>query len=184
MDTSVVIAVFAGIVIAAACGLRAFLPLLVLGLAARAGWVELDPRAQALTGNLALLALSVATVFEIAADKIPVVDHALDVIGTFVRPAAAWLGAAALFHGWPAPWGALVSLALATVALGVHALKAKLRLGTTALTLGHGNPVVSSLEDLIALIMTLMAVLLPILGFILLVVLVVSALRRRSRRGV
>ena len=184
MDTSVVVAVIAGIVIAAACGLRAFLPLLVLGLAARSGWVELDPRAQALTGNLALLALSVATVLEIAADKIPVVDHALDVIGTFVRPAAAWLGASALFHGWPAPWGSLVSLSLAAVALGVHALKAKLRLGTTALTLGHGNPIVSSLEDLIALVMTLLAVLLPILGLILLVALVVGAMRRRAPRTV
>lgn len=179
-----VFAVVAGIVIAAACGLRAFLPLLVLGLAARAGWVELDPRAQGLTGNLSLLALGIATVLEIAADKIPVVDHALDVIGTFVRPAAAWLGASALFHGWPAPWGALVSLSLATLALGVHAVKAKLRLGTTAVTLGHGNPVVSSLEDVAALAMTLMAVLLPIMGLILLVLLLIVVLRRRSRPAV
>ena len=181
MDTSVWLAVLAGIVIAAACGLRAFLPLLVLGLAARLGWVELDPRAHMLTGNLALVALGVATVLEIAGDKIPVVDHALDAIGTVVRPAAAWLGASALFHGWPAPWGSLVSLALAAVALGIHAVKAKLRLGTTAVTLGHGNPIVSSIEDVTALVMALMAVLLPILGLLLVLVFVILLLRRRGR---
>ena len=181
MDPNILLAVVAGVVIAAACGLRAFLPLLVLGLAARAGTVQLDPGAQWLAGNLALVALSVATVLEIAGDKIPIVDHALDVVGTFIRPAAAWLGASALFHDWPAPWGPVVSLSLAAVALGVHAAKAKLRLGTTAVTLGHGNPFVSALEDVVVLVMTLMAVVLPLLALLFLVVLVWTLLRRRAR---
>ena len=181
MDSSILLAVVAGVVIAAACGLRAFLPLLVLGLAARAGAIELDPAARWLAGNLALVALTVATVLEVAGDKIPIVDHALDVVGTFIRPAAAWLGASALFHGWPAPWGPLVSLSLAAVALGVHAAKAKLRLGTTAVTLGHGNAFVSTLEDVAVLAMTLMAVVLPLLALLLLVMLAWVALRRRAR---
>lgn len=182
LDPSTWLAVVAGVAIAAACGLRAFLPLLALGLAARVGLVHLDPRAEWLAGSHALIALSVATVVEIAGDKIPIVDHALDGIGTVIRPAAAWLGASALFHAWPPPWGQLLALIPAALALGVHAMKAKLRLGTTAATLGHGNPFVSTAEDVSALLVTLLAILAPIVAFVVVVIVTVWLLRRRPRR--
>lgn len=181
-DPGTLLAVAAGVAIAAACGLRAFLPLLALGIAARAGLIQLDPRATWLGGNYALVALSVATVLEIVGDKIPIVDHALDSLGTLVRPAAAWLGASALFHAWPSPWGQLLALIPAALALGVHAMKAKTRLGTTAITLGHGNPFVSTLEDFLALVMTLLAILAPILAVIAIAVFAIWLLRRRPRR--
>ena len=41
MDVTVWLALLSGIAIAAACGLRAFMPLLLLGIAARMGLVEL-----------------------------------------------------------------------------------------------------------------------------------------------
>jgi hypothetical protein len=181
-DPSNVLAVVAGVAIAAACGLRAFLPLLALSVAARVGLVHLDPPAQWLAGTHALIALSVAAVVEIAADKIPVVDHALDGIATLIRPAAAWLGASALFHGWPSPWGQLLALIPAALALGVHAMKAKVRLGTTAATLGHGNPFVSTAEDVSALGVTLLALLAPIVALVVVVLVAVWVLRRRPRR--
>src|SRR5262245_42052025 len=149
LDPSTWLAVAAGVAIAAACGLRAFLPLLALGVAARLGLVHLDPHAEWLAGSIALIALSVATVLEIAGDKIPVVDHALDAIGTVIRPAAAWLGASALFHAWPSPWGQLLALIPAALALGVQAAKAKVRRGTTAAPKGHGNPVGSTAEAVV-----------------------------------
>lgn len=182
LDPNTWLAVVAGVAIAAACGLRAFLPLLALGVAARVGLVHLDARADWLSGNIALIALAVATVLEIAGDKIPIVDHALDGIGIVIRPAAAWLGASALFHAWPSPWGQLLALIPAALALGVQAAKAKVRLGTTAATLGHGNPVVSTAEDATALGVTLLAILAPILALVVVVILVWWLLRRRPKR--
>ena len=182
IDPTNLLAVAAGIAIAAACGLRAFLPLLALGLAARIGIVTLDSRAAWLANNHALIALAVATVVEIAADKIPVVDHALDAVSTLIRPAAAWFGASALFHGWPSPWGPLLALIPAALALGVHAMKAKVRLGTTAATLGHGNPIVSTAEDVSALGVTLLAILAPIIALVVILILIAWLLRRRPRR--
>src|SRR5262245_28568962 len=183
MDGSLLLALLAGVGIAAACGLRAFLPLLLLGLAARAGWIELQPGLAWLGTTHALWALGAATVLEVAADKIPVVDQALDVIGTLVRPAAAWLGATAVLTGWPSPWGALAGLALGGVALIVHGVKAKLRLGTTVATAGHANPLVSTAEDLVAAGATLIAIVLPLLvhGFVALFVWTLSRLRGRPR---
>ena len=179
MGTSEWLAVAGGVALAASCGLRAFLPLLVLGLAARLGLFQPSPQAAWLGQDLALLALGVATVLEIAADKIPVVDHALDAVGLVVRPVAAWVAGGAVANGWPSPWGQGLAVALALIALAVQGLKAKVRLGSTGLTLGAANPLVSALEDAIALGLALAGLLAPLLVIAGLVALVLLAWRRR-----
>jgi uncharacterized protein DUF4126 len=181
MGMTVWLALLSGIAVAAACGLRAFLPLLMLGLASRLGLLQLRGGADWLASDLALIALGVATVLEVAGDKIPVVDHALDAVGTVLRPAAAWLGAYAVLQSWPTPWAQIAAIVLGTTALGVHALKAKLRLGSSAVTLGMANPVASVIEDGFAFVTMVVAVLAPILALLLLGGLLVMALRRRRR---
>jgi len=181
MDMTVWLALLSGIAVAAACGLRAFLPLLLLGLASRLWLLQLRSGVEWLATDLALIALGVATVLEVAGDKVPVVDHALDVIGTVLRPAAAWLGAYAVLQSWPTPWAQIAAIVLGTTAFGVHALKAKLRLGSSAVTLGTANPVVSAIEDGIALVTMVVAVLAPVLAIVLLALLVI-AFRRGPRR--
>lgn len=182
MDAGVWLAPLAGIAVAAACGLRAFLPLLLLGLAARAGIVQIHEGAGWMSGDLALTALAVATVVEILGDKVPVVDHALDAIGTVLRPLAASLGAYAALVSWPTPWGQLAALALGALAVGVHLAKAKVRLGSSTLTLGSANPVISLLEDALSLALVAIAILAPLAIAILVLAMIVIA--RRSGRPV
>lgn len=182
MSASLVLAVVSGIALASACGLRAFLPLWILGLLGRVHVISLGGNLEWLSHDFALVALGVATVVEIAADKIPIVDHALDVFGLVARPAAAWLSSYAVFHGWPTPWGQGAALALALLALGIQVAKAKLRIGTTALTLGHANPLVSVLEDLASLVMALAAVLAPFVALIVVLALFAAAVARRRRQ--
>jgi hypothetical protein len=167
--------------IAAACGLRAFLPLLALGLAARFGWIELKPAAAWLQGDHALYALGLAAALEVAADKIPVLDHVLDGVGTILRPAAAALAAYATLEGWPTPWAQLAALGLGAFALLVHGIKAKLRLGSTAATLGLANPWLSALEDALAIVAIVVALLAPLLALLVLVGLFGVLLKRRTR---
>ena len=178
MDASFWLALASGIAVAAACGLRAFLPLLLLGAAARLGWIELRDGVGWLATDLALITLTVATIVEVAADKIPVVDHALDVVATGLRPAAAWLGAFAVLQAWPTPWAQIAAVVLGTTALAVHAAKAKLRLGSTAVSLGAANPFVSVIEDVVAFVTLVVGVLAPLLAVIMLVLVAVT-LRRR-----
>jgi hypothetical protein len=175
------LAVASGIALASACGLRAFLPLWILGLLGRAHVVPLAASMQWLSHDFALVALGVATVIEIAADKIPVVDHVLDVLGLAVRPAAAWLASYAVFRDWPTPWGQGASLALAVLALGIQVAKAKLRIGTTAVTLGHGNPLVSVVEDVASLVMALAALLAPVVALVVVIALFLAAARARRQ---
>lgn len=176
------LAIASGIGIAAASGLRAFLPLLAIGLAARFGLIELHPGTVWLASNSTLIALSVATVLEILGDKVPAVDHALDLVATVVRPLAAWLGAYAVMPGLPAPWAALISLALGGGALAFHLLKAKIRLGSTVTTLGAGNPVLSVIEDVTAVAILLVTVIAPFVVLLLVVLLGWWLVRGRRRR--
>ena len=164
MDRGWIIALFTGVGIAAACGLRAFLPLLAVGVAARAGLIHLHAGSEWLAGDRALWALGVAAALEIAGDKIPVVDHALDAIGTLLRPVAA-------------------SLVLGAGALAVHGAKAKTRLGSTALTLGHANPIVSLGEDLASAGLIATAILAPLLACAAIVLVVWLVARRRRRQA-
>ncbi len=179
----ILVSILAGVALAAAAGLRAFLPLLVVGLAARWGWIHLDPSFAFLSEGVALGALAAAAVIELAADKIPFVDHILDVGSTFVRPAAGFVAAAAVMVDLPGPVSVALALFFSLLSLGTHLGRAKARVGSTVTTAGCGNPFLSAFEDFMAGALAFLAVLAPILGVILVVVVIVllARLLRRLR---
>ena len=160
-------AVLLGLGLAASSGLRAFLPLLMLAMAAHwnlLGSVGLSNSFAWLGSPLALAALSVATIIEFAGDKIPVVDHALDTVGTVIRPLAGTLAAAAVLNTKDPATAALLGLVIgAPIALGVHGAKAGTRGVSSATTLGIANPIVSIFEDIVAFLVSLLALLAPLL---------------------
>jgi len=152
------------IALAASAGLRAWLPLLLAGSLSRLGVLDLGPAFQFLSSNKALLLFGVATLIELVGDKVPAVDHALDVIGTPLRPAAGALLAASVLGTVSDP---LTSIVLGTAvgapsALVPHAAKSALRAASTATTGGLANPVLSFVEDAVALVTFALAVLVPL----------------------
>ena len=184
LNAPLLLALGTGVAIAAASGLRAFLPVFALGLAARLGIVRLDPSVAWLSASPTLWALGVATVLEVLGDKIPVVDHVLDLVATVVRPLAGGLAAYAALAQWPQPFPVAFALIAGAGAFGVHALKAKTRVGSTALTGGAANPVLSTAEDLGAVGLTAVGVLLPVIALVLIVALVLLVRGLvRGRRG-
>ncbi len=172
--------------LAACAGLRAWLPLLLGGALARFGVIEVGPTFHFLTTDRALLLFGVATVIEIAADKIPAVDHVLDAISTVLRPAAASVLAASVIGGFADPLTAWVlGVAVgAPTALVPHAAKSVARAASSTFTAGLANPVISLLEDLISFALLLVTVVVPVLAASLVLVgafLVVRGLLRRRR---
>jgi uncharacterized protein DUF4126 len=157
-----VFAAAAGIAIAAACGLRAFLPLLALSLGVRFDLVRVDHAAVWIASTPVLVTLVWATVLEIAADKVPALDHLLDLVATALRPAAAAVAAWCTFEGLHPALGIGAALVLGGGAMGLHVAKAKVRLGSSMLTLGNANPVLSFIEDAISAGLSALALLAPI----------------------
>jgi hypothetical protein len=84
-----VASIFAGVGLAAACGFRVFVPLLVLSIAATLDVIPLAGDFAWIATTPALVALATATIMEIAAYYSPWLDHALDVVAT---PAAVLAG--------------------------------------------------------------------------------------------
>lgn len=179
--------VLLGLGLASATGLRTFLPLLMLAVAARFGLfgVELNDQMAWLGSLPAISALGIAAAFEFAGDKIPVVDHALNVVGAFTRPIAGALAAASVFAGLDPTTAAIAGVIVgAPTAFAFNAAQGGTRLASTATTGGLGNPVLSFIDDALAFFTVMVAFVLPILIPVILVILIVVLIRlaRRFRR--
>ena len=174
-----VMAISMGLALAATCGLRAFLPLFVVGCLGAMGKLELASTFQWLQQPIALAALGLAVVLEIAGDKFPVVDHFLDSAAVVVKPVAAAVAAASVMTDLDPMVSTILGLVVGgTMAEGVHLLKAKLRLMSSAFTATLANPILSLIEDVVALVSTFLAILLPVVVIVVVVVLAVLGIRR------
>jgi uncharacterized protein DUF4126 len=142
-----------------------FVPLLLTGLAARLGYIRLTSGMAWLDSDPALVALATATVLEIGAYYVPWLDHVLDAAATPAAITAGVIATAAVTPELPP----LLRWTLAIVAGGgaagvVHAGTALVRLHSSALTLGVGNPVVATGELAGAVILSGLALLAPVLA--------------------
>lgn len=143
-----IIQVCLGISLSACAGLRAFLPLLVLGILARAGYVQVGPGFAWIGSDPSLVIFGAATVVEILADKIPAVDHFLDSGGLFIKPVAGTI----LFSTVIIRMDPLLAVVLGLIVGGslselIHIKKAGLRVASSGMTGGAGNPFLSIAED-------------------------------------
>ncbi|HST91166.1 MAG TPA: DUF4126 domain-containing protein [Brevundimonas sp.] len=173
-----------GLGLASATGLRTFLPLLMLALAARFEMfgVRLIDQMDWLVSWPAIAALSTAAVAEFAGDKIPAVDHALNAVGYVSRPVAGALAAGSVFWAVDPAAAAIAGLIVgAPAALAFNAAQTGVRVGSTATTGGLGNPVVSMIEDVLAFLTVIVAFLAPILIPIVLIGLAVVVFRLARR---
>jgi fumarate reductase subunit D len=169
--------------LAAATGLNAYLPLLIVGLLARyTHFIALKAPWSALTHPVVLVILGVLLAVEITVDKIPAVDTVNDVIQTIIRPAAGAVLFAASGNVISNLSPVLAMVCGLLIAGGVHTAKATARPAITAGTLGTANPVVSLAEDFVSGVTTFIAVVAPVVLAALALLLVFWLLRRRQRK--
>jgi len=184
MDVSLesLLSVALGIGLAAAAGFRIFVPLLVAGLAARAGLLPLTDGFQWLAGTPALLMLGTAAVFEVLAYYVPGVDHALDVIA---GPAAIGAGivasASVMTDVPPAVMWPVAIIAGGGVAGLTKGSRALLRAKSGVMTLGLANPIVATVETVGATGLAVLAVVVPLLTLAAILLLLYWATRKAGR---
>ena len=144
-------------------GLNAYIPLLAVALAERFDLLQLKAPFDVMGEWWMIGVIAVLLLIEIVADKVPVVDHVNDVIQTVVRPAAGGVVAVAAAGSATevSPW--LLVLAGVLLAGGVHAVKATARPAVNVTTAGVGGPVVSAFEDAGAVVLSIAAILAPVL---------------------
>lgn len=167
-------------------GLNAYIPLLIVALAARFPannpLLRLSEPYDLMSNGWVIGVLAVLLLIEMTVDKIPAVDSVNDIIQTFVRPAAGALLFAANANIVTEMSPILALVAGLIVAGGVHATKGVARPVVTASTAGTGNWLVSLLEDVVAFIISLLSVLIPILALIAMLALIIFVVLRYRRR--
>jgi len=184
--------VITGLSLAAAAGLNAYIPLLGLGLLSRFTDIVALPEGWAwLENEWALGVIAVLLVVEVVVDKVPALDSANDILQTIVRPASGGLvfsaGASsstvavtdpAAFVDSSAFWPFVIGVVIALVP---HLLKLAARPVVNLATAGVGASVMSTLEDIAAAVVTVLAVLIPLLALALIIG-VVFAISRWIKR--
>lgn len=197
LDSNVVNTIFAllaSLGLSLSAGIRAYLPILAVGIAAdlppTVGFhLMLRPGFEWIGNPFFLVLIGFLTIYEFTADKIPLIDHLNDAVHTIIRP----LAGALIFTAISNPLsdasntGAIIAALVGGGLAGTtHAVKAGVvRPTSTATTAGLANPLVSLVEDVFVFFTAFFFAIIPLVGailFALAIWLVVRGLRRRARR--
>jgi hypothetical protein len=176
-------AVGIGIGLSSIAGVRAFLPLVLVGLFARLGLFAMPAPFGFLDDWLVIGVLAVLALLESGLDKIPTLDPVLDYVLTPLRiVSGAILFAVALQEGIDV--GTIPELAVGGVIAGlVSVLKIILRPAANVASAGVSVSFLSLVEDAVALLGGLIALLVPLVPLVLVLFLLFFFFRVRRRRG-
>lgn len=163
----IILSIFIGIGLAAAVGFRIFIPFLIVSIAAYTGNLELSTYFTWIGTLPALIAFSFATIVEIFSYYIPWVDNILDAINHPLAIFAGIILSGAVVTDFPP----LIKWSLALIAGGgvagtIHAATGMIRLKSSALTGGAGNPVVATAEAGSSITLSILAIFIPAIAVI------------------
>jgi len=183
METEEILSVVAGIGLSAAWGFRVFVPLLILSIASLTGHVHLSPGMDWIGTWPAILALSTATLLEIAAYYIPWLDHALDTIATPASVVAGTLVMASLIIDLPPAVKWSVAIIGGGGSAGVIQTGTMFLRGlSTATTGGFGNFIFSTFELVASFVTAVLALILPVICAAIVTVVLIFFIRAIVKR--
>lgn len=165
-----ILAILVGIGLAAACGFRIFIPFLVVSIAANSGHMTLAEGFEWVSTDVAIATFLVATILEIGAYYVPFLDNLLDSVAapaSFI--AGSIIMASMVSDISPYLQWALAIIAGGGVAASVQSLTTVARLTSSVTTAGLGNPLFSTAEAGGATFMSVAAIFIPIIAFLLVV---------------
>lgn len=181
MTTDYILGFFLGIGLAASVGFRVFVPLFILSLGAHFNIVDLNENWIWLGEKPALILLGIATIIEALAYVIPFLDNLLDTIALPLATVAGTLIVVATSIDMsPVFLWTLAIIAGGGTATAVKGVTSSTRLVSTTTTGGVANPLISSVETGTSIVISVITIFLPIIGF--LIALVIFFYLRRFYR--
>jgi hypothetical protein len=170
-----------GIGLSAACGLRVFFPLFLVSLLGYLGKLSIAENFLWLTQLPAVITFGVASVVEMIAYFIPLIDHLLDAV---TIPSSIVSGIVLFASMFPEN-ESLIKWIMAIIAGGgtaglVSGLTSVTRLKSTAFTAGLGNPLIAFSETVGSVIISVLSVLFPL--FVILIIALLIYLVIKSNR--
>ena len=165
MDLDTLLSICLGVGLAAACGFRVFVPLLVTSLAAQSGHLTLAGGFHWIGTKPALVAFAVATVLEILAYYVPWIDNALDLVA---GPAAVVAGivitASVVGEVDPMMRWSLAVIAGGGAAAAVQGATTLARHVSSWTTMGIGNHLLSTGEAVGSVLLSALSLIAPLIA--------------------
>jgi hypothetical protein len=146
-----------------ASGLNLYAMVATLGLLGRFGGMKLPGDLEVLTNKWVIGAAIALYCVEFVADKIPIFDSVWDVVHTFLRVPAGAIVAAAALGDFNRPVQIIAFLAGGGLALSSHGAKAATRAALNLSPEPFSNIIASIIEDVLAILTTALAFVLPVL---------------------
>lgn len=158
------ISLFVGIGLSATSGFRLFVPFLIMSAASLTGHLELSPGFEWIGTYPALTIFAIAALAEIMAYLFPFVDNLISMLSApFAAIAGTLITASVIVNLDP-----MLTWSLAIIAGGGASLAGKttstlLHTGSTTVSGGTANPVVSIAETIYSTVMAVLSILAPVL---------------------
>jgi hypothetical protein len=182
IEMETILAVITGIGLSAACGFRVFVPLLALNLAAVYGYLTLASGFEWIGGYYATLSFASATILEIIAYYVPWLDHVMDTIASPVSIIAGTIATASLITDLPPSVKWIVAIIAGGGIAGViQGASMALRAKSSLFTGGLGNPLIATAELAGSAFIAVLAILIPIICFLLVAAFVICAFYKVGR---
>ncbi len=174
-----------GIGLSATSGFRLFLPFLVISAASLTGHLELSPAFAWISTYPALTVFAVAALVEALSYFFPYVDNLLSTISIpFAVIAGTVITASVIVDMGPLLTWSLAIIAGGGASLTTKTTSALLHTGSTAVSGGTANPVLSAVETGYSVVMAIVSIFAPVLIIILFGFIIwigVRVLRKRKR---
>jgi hypothetical protein len=165
-----------GLGLSACCGFRVFVPLLAASIASKMGILHLGAGFQWMSSTAAIICFSAATLFEIGGYYLPFIDNILDTIMTPASVIAGTLLTASAIIPDLDPmlkWGLGIIVGGGSAGI-IQAGTALTRATSTATTAGVANPIVATVEHILAIVGSIFSIVIPfiIAGIVCIVIVV------------
>ncbi len=162
-DNKVLLSLVMGLGLSASCGFRVFVPLLAASIATKMGILHLGEGFLWMGSTAALICFGAATIFEIGGYYIPFIDNILDTIMTPASVIAGTLLTASAILPDIDPmlkWGLGIIVGGGSAGI-IQAGTALTRATSTATTAGVANPLVATIEHILAIVGSIFSIIIP-----------------------
>jgi len=157
-----------GVSLSAASGFRLFVPLFILSLASLAGWIDSGKTFEWIATYPALILFGFASLLEIIGYYCPWIDNMLDLIATPLSIfAGIILTSAVLTDTYPYLKWAVIIVFGGGASMNVQLLTVKARALSSVFASGKGNSIVSTIENISSIVISVLAIFIPVLSLIL-----------------
>lgn len=169
------LSIFLGIGLSAACGFRIFIPFLILGITSSMGLLDLDPNFEWISSTLFIIIFAAFSLAEIIGYFNPWIDNMLDTVATPLSIIAGIILSLSVITGFdPIIQWAIAIIIGGGITANFQFLSVKARSVSSVFSSGFGNPVISGLELLISIMLSILSILFPLIAFLFVIVLIVS----------